>query len=93
MQLAIDFFICAIALIAINSALAALLDSILLFYRVLAIEILLAFAYAAFLVRKIRMEAVRSLKYSRCYRYDGAKKVEIAGESQTEERELSWDER
>ncbi len=77
MQLAIDFLICVIALIAINSALAALLDSISIIYRVLAIEILLAFAYAAFLVRKIRTEPINSLKYSRCYRYDGAVRADI----------------
>ena len=93
MQLAIDFLMCVLALIAINSALAALLNSLTLFYRVFAIEILLAFAYAAYLVRKIRMEPIRSLKYSRCYRFGGARKVEIRGGGKREERELSWDER
>jgi hypothetical protein len=77
MQLAIDFLICVVALVALNSALAALLDSLTIFYRVLAIEILMAFAYAAFLVRQIRMEPSRSLKYSRCYRYNGGMKADV----------------
>lgn len=84
---------CVLAIIAINSAAAAFLESMTIFYRLFAIEILLAFAYAAYLIGKIRMAPSESLKYSRCYRFDGVKKVEIEGGGKIEERELSWDER
>jgi hypothetical protein len=96
MQLAFDFFRCVLALIAINSAAAALLESGERFYRVFAVEIVMAFAYAGYLVRKIRMAPGESLKYSRCYRFDGVKKVgkeEMEDANRMEERELSWDER
>lgn len=96
MQLAFDFLMCLLALIAINSAIAAVLESITIFYRVFAIEILMAFAYAAYLIRKIRMEPGESLKYSRCYRFNGVKKVEMEkmdDGNKMEDGELSWDER